>query len=145
MRIANRTGPSIPIARTTALILLLLLGVLWGCKGKNLPDSQSGPTDTGSKAARGLRILYAGHPGSPREKDFVGFLRAHFAVVETGDLAAFNGSQSDGFDVTLLDYDGDGFKAPRPRLPEGFSRPILTIGVPGGLMCSQWRLKTGYL
>jgi len=30
---------------------------------------------------RSLKILYAGQPGSDREKDFVGFLRKYFEVV----------------------------------------------------------------
>ena len=36
-----------------------------------------------------LRILYAGHAGSDREKDFVQFLGQHFETVKTGDLSAF--------------------------------------------------------
>lgn len=94
---------------------------------------------------RGLKILYAGRPSSDREKDFVDFLRKHFTMVETTDLKVFDESRCTGFDVTILDYDGDGFKAPRPRLSEGFSRPLLTVGVPGAIICDQWRLKTGYL
>jgi hypothetical protein len=144
MRTEKRRNTSIHIAGRAGLILLLLT-LLWGCKKKDQPEAQPGPVDTGAQANRELRILYAGHPGSEREKDFADFLRQYFATVETGDLAPFDGSQSEGFDVTILDYDGDGFKAPRPRLAEGFSRPLLTVGVPGGLMCSQWRLKTGYL
>jgi hypothetical protein len=92
-----------------------------------------------------LRILYAGHPDSDREKDFVQFLGAYFATVKTADLAAFKEKDAEGFDVTILDYDGDGFKAPRPNISLGFSKPLITMGVPGGLMCSGWRLKLGYL
>jgi hypothetical protein len=92
-----------------------------------------------------LRILYVGHPRSDREKDFVQFLGVHFATVKTADLTAFKEKDTEGFDVTILDYDGDGFKAPRPAISPGFSRPLVTVGVVGGLMCSQWRLKTGYL
>jgi hypothetical protein len=92
-----------------------------------------------------LGILYVGHPGSEREKDFVEFLDEHFDVIETADLKTFAESQCDGFDVTILDYDGDGFKAPRPEISPDFSRPLITIGVPGALICSTWRLKTGYL
>ena len=73
------------------------------------------------------------------------FLGQHFATVKTADLAAFTESQCDGFDVTILDYDGDGFEAPRPRISPQFSHPLVTVGVPGGLMCSNWGLKTGYL
>ncbi len=92
-----------------------------------------------------LRILYAGHAGSDREKDFVTFLKKYFEVVQTGNLQTFKEADTQGFDVTILDYDGDGFKAPRAKISLGFSRPLITVGVPGGLMCSQWGLKTGYL
>ena len=94
---------------------------------------------------RRLKILYAGHSGSDREKDFVSFLKKHFDVVQTGNLQTFQESDTPGFDVTLLDWDWNEFKGPRPRLSESFSRPLMTLGVPGGLLCSQWRLKAGYL
>ena len=64
------------------------------------------------------RILYAGRPGSDREKDFVEFLGKYFTHVETGDLAAFGDKSANGFDVAILDYDGDGkdaFNFPRPE------------------------------
>jgi hypothetical protein len=92
-----------------------------------------------------LRLLYAGQPGSDREKDFVGFLRKYFETVQTGNLQTFQEADTQGFDVTLLDWSVNEFKGPRPRLSETFSRPLITLGVPGGLICSQWRLKTGYL
>ncbi len=92
-----------------------------------------------------LRILYVGHPGAERTTDFVSFLKEHFKNVETGDLAAFPGRTKADADVVLLDYDGDGFKAPRVHFPTGYSRPTVTIGVPGALICSANGLKTGYL
>ena len=92
-----------------------------------------------------LRILYAGHPGSDREKDFVRFLTEHFRQVRTGDLANFKEKQTEGFDVIILDYDGDGFKAPRPRLSFEYTRPTVTVGVAGALICDSESLKTGYL
>ncbi len=92
-----------------------------------------------------LRILYAGHPGSAREKDFVQFLREHFGEVETGDLKGFQKGQTAGFDVAILDYDGDGFKAPQPYLTEDYARPTVTVGVVGAFICGRSGLKTGYL
>lgn len=92
-----------------------------------------------------LRILYVGHPDSAREKDFLSFLTKQFKAVETADLKDFNEGQTDGFDVTILDYDGDGFKSPRPNISRNFSRPMFTVGVAGALMSSRWNLKTGYL
>ena len=94
---------------------------------------------------RSLKILYAGHTGSDREKDFVAFLRKHFDVVQTGNLQTFKEADTQGFDVTLLDWDWNELKGPRPALSPSFSRPVLTLGVPGGMMCRQWGLKTRYM
>ncbi len=92
-----------------------------------------------------LHVLYVGHPGGERAKDFVDSLKQHFTEVETGNLAGFQITQKLKADVVLLDYDGDGFKAPSVNFPEGYSKPTLTIGVAGGLICSRNALKTGYL
>jgi hypothetical protein len=140
-----------------ALLVVLLAGT-W-----SYAQSQSAPA---ADEVSQLRILYVGHPGSEREKDFVQFLGQHFATVKTADLGAFTGKpfadkDMEGFDVAILDYDGDGFKAPRarivPRFPEDVSRglralegswltrPLITVGVTGGLIASQGGLKTGYL
>lgn len=92
-----------------------------------------------------LKILYAGHPGSDRERDFSSFLRTHFSEVSVTDLAAFQEREADGFDVVIMTYDGDGFKAPRPRFSPGFSKPLMTVGVPGAFICGSLNLKMGYL
>jgi hypothetical protein len=107
-------------------------------------------TDANPPWNRHLKILYAGRPGSDREKDFVRFLTQYFDVVRTGNLATFQESDTQGFDVTLLDWDADvndvmrDFQGPKPVLSESFSRPLITFGVPGSWLCSHWRLKTGY-
>ena len=99
---------------------------------------------------RHLKILYAGRPDSARGKDFVRFLMQYFDVVRTGNLATFQESDTQGFDVTLLDWDADvndvmrDFQGPKPVLSESFSRPLITFGVPGSWLCSHWRLKTGF-
>ena len=99
---------------------------------------------------RHLKILYAGRPDSAREKDFARFLTEYFDVVRTGHLGTFKESDTQGFDVTLLDWDADvndvmrDFQGPKPVLSESFSRPLITLGVPGTWLCSHWRLKTGY-
>lgn len=119
-----------------ALLVVLLAGT-W-----SRAQSQSAPATTEMSK---LRILYAGRPGSDREKDFVGFLKKYFEVIQTGNLQTFKEADTQGFDVTLIDWDTNEFKGPRPRISESFSRPVITLGVPGGLICSQWRLKPGYL
>jgi hypothetical protein len=145
------------VSVTTVLLIVALAGI------EGRAQSSSAPADT---QVSKLRILYAGHPGSDREKDFVRFLGQHFETVKTVDLGAFaktgfKDKDAEGFDVTIFDYDGDGFKAPQPPvLPRfldeaakdspsmvglRFTRPLITVGVAGGLMCSRWSLKTGYL
>jgi hypothetical protein len=143
--------------------VLIVLAVLPGCKKQSEPggSSESRPAEPKTEKAvsepvaqqpavtgsgKGFRILYAGRPGSDREKDFVSFLRKHFDVVQTGNLETFKEAETQGFDVTLLDWDAGGLKGrPCPEVSESFSRPVVTIGVPGAEICSQWRLKTGYL
>jgi hypothetical protein len=143
---------------SASLLVVLLAGVVSG-------SAQPSATSPAAEPSQ-LRILYVGHPGSEREKDFVQFLGQHFETVKTADLSTFAGKpfadkDMAGFDVAILDYDGDGFKAPRarivPRFPEDASRglralegswltrPLITVGVTGGLVASQARLKTGYL
>ena len=92
-----------------------------------------------------LRILYAGHPGSAREKDFVEFLSQHFTQVQTADLATFTDKSAEGFDVMIFDYDSQGVNAPRPSLSRNYARATVTVGVPGAIIGDQLGLKTGYL
>jgi hypothetical protein len=92
-----------------------------------------------------LRILYVGSLQSAREKDFVDFLQKHFKEVKTGDLKSFREEQTRGSDVTILDYAGDAFKAPRLQISNNYSRATVTVGVMGAFICSNLRLKSGYL
>jgi len=92
-----------------------------------------------------LKILYAGHPASEREKDFVHFLGKYFVQVKTSDLAKFADADARGFDVVLMDYDGEGFNAPRPRIGRNYARPTVTIGVAGAMIAGNLGLKTGYM
>jgi hypothetical protein len=102
-------------------------------------------SEGGTGIDKNIRILYVGRPGSDREKDFVDFLKQHFNTVRTGNLQAFKESDTEGFDVTLLDWNVNDFNAPRPMVSDKYSRPTITLGVPGGLICDRWRLKLGYL
>lgn len=92
-----------------------------------------------------LSILYVGHPDSERERDFVAFLSEHFARVETADMDGIGAGDLPGHDVAILDYDGDGFEAPRPSISRDHDGPVLTVGVVGAFICDSLSLKTGYL
>jgi len=107
----------------------------------------STPAAPGSAAPAGkieLRILYAGHHGTVREKEFVEFLGRYFTAVKTSDLVQFNPQDAQDSDVVLLDYDATDLKTPRPTLPDSYARPTITIGIAGGLLSGQRGLKTGY-
>jgi len=152
------------ITATARITVLLVLCSFSGCTKRGKPatsSSSEAPSATPESqvadstpvvsdpaeedAGKALHILYAGHPGSERERNFVEFLSKHFGTVKTGDLQTFKEADTQGFDVTLLDWDWNEFKGPRPTVSASFSRPVMTLGVPGGLICLQWRLKTGYL
>ena len=92
-----------------------------------------------------LWILYFGHLGTDRQKDFAGFLAEHFKEVQTADLKRFNVKRTAEADVVILDWDKNDFKAPRPRIPGDYARPTVTVGVPGAFICSQLGLKMSYL
>ncbi len=92
-----------------------------------------------------LKVLYAGRPGSDRQKDFVAFLSKHFAQVTTGDLAEFNGSQAEAVDVVIFDYDGKSSEAPMPDISDDYSAPTITLGVVGANISSELGLATGYM
>jgi hypothetical protein len=121
---------------SSVLWFLLIITILGGCRKDTEPESTT-KTD--------LRILYISNPQSARAKDFLDFLSKHFAAVQTGDLKTFRETDSKDFDVTIFDYDGDGFESPRVRISRDFSRPVVTVGVTGAFICDNLSLKTGYL
>ena len=89
-----------------------------------------------------LKILYAGNPTSSRTTDFVTFLDAHFARVETADLAKLSEEQAGHFDVVMLDHDDR--RPPRPKFSDGYAVPTVLMGVAGAHIASTNHLKTGY-
>lgn len=122
-------------------VLLVVLAIIAGGALLTLNTHEA----TAQSKDLDLRIVYAGHPGSAREKDFVQFLAKYFTEVKTADLATFRDKQAEGFDVVILDYDGDGFKSPRPNLSKSYSRATVTVGVVGAFICGSRGLKSGYL
>ena len=144
----------------------LLLG-LAGC-AKQSPSSQEQPAESSAVAVstqaangspsrlaathpkpeawkRPSRLLYVGLLDTDRARDTLAFLRKHFETVETKAWASFRDADTEGYDVTLLDYDGADTRAPMPSITRAVTRPIMTLGVPGGDLCSRLGLKTGYL
>ncbi len=97
-----------------------------------------------STAKINLRIYYVGRPGSDREKDFGACLGQHFVKVSGGDLSRFDEAQARDFDVVILDYDGPTAEAPRPKLGADYKHPTVTVGILGGQLGREWKLKTAY-
>ncbi len=97
-----------------------------------------------------LRILYAGMPGTARQKDFVSFLSRHFVEVKSVDVMSFKEEQAKDSDVVILDKDGIqwGSRGDKPlrdlRLPKDYSRATLALGIPGAFLYDRMRLKPGY-
>jgi hypothetical protein len=115
-----------------------------------LAATSSDATADDAPAKINLRILYAGEPQSVREKDFVSFLKDHFAAVDKKDLAAFREQDANQYDAVVLDYGELIVSDKRIVMPKFFfspnySRPTMTLGAAGGMVCSRLKLKTGYL
>ena len=98
-----------------------------------------------------LRILYVGMPDTERQKDFVTFLSQNFTEVKTADLYTFREEQTKDCDVAILDKDGIqwGSEGGRPlmnfKVSKQYSRPTLSLGIPGAFWTDRMRLKTGYM
>lgn len=143
-----------------SLWLVFAVAISGGCKKKEQPEEarQAVPAEeTQQVSASGeideidvsekieLRILYAGLPDTERSKDFVEFLAKHFKQVETTDYNTFTEDKTNGFDVTIIDYDGQNTRAPVPSISRQYSRAIVTVGSPGAKLGNRLSLKTGYL
>lgn len=127
------------------------LTIFISCRKKEQPEDtqQAVPTEktkyVSASEKIGLRILYAGLPNTERAKDFVDFLTKHFKEVETTDYNTFTESKTAGFDVTIIDYDGQDTRAPLPSISREYSRATITVGSPGADLGNRLSLKTGYL
>jgi len=127
---------------------LFALAVATMALGSWIGYQEEGAAAAGAKIE--LRVLYAGHPGSAREKDFVAFLEKHFTKVVKGDLDTFKEKDAEDFDVVILDYSGLTVKGNAIIMPElpfsrKYSRPTVTVGATGALVSDSLNLKTGYL
>ena len=99
-----------------------------------------------------LKILYVGLVNTERQKDFVSFLSDNFTEVKSTNLYAFKEEQTSGSDVIILDKDGiqwanrDGGKPLMDySVSNQYSRPTITLGIPGAFWTDRMRLKTGYM
>jgi hypothetical protein len=94
-----------------------------------------------------LNILYMGQPESARANDFARFLGEHFAKVEVMDVAKFAPSQTEGYDVVILDYDPasrDLGELSKLNLPADYSKPTVLEGFFGARVGSSLGLRLGF-
>jgi hypothetical protein len=111
------------------------------------------PQDAAGDAKLPLAVLYAGFPGTEREKDFVALLKQHFDKVESTNLGSISMKSAAPFDVVIADWkersqhvDGKAtnyLPGSAFRLDEGFTKPIVMIGAVGGEI-APWS-KIGWL
>ncbi len=108
-----------------------------------------------------LKVLYAGNPGSDREKDFRAFLAGQFTGVGTIDYRRFTEKDAKGYDVVILDWttiyardaqgkikQGDDMRISTPKgltLDEGYGRPTILIGAAGATATRPLKLKIDWL
>jgi hypothetical protein len=107
-----------------------------------------------------LKVLYAGNPGSDRDKDFTTFLGKSFAKVGSTDYRTFKEDDAKGYDVVILDWTSiyprdnqgklkpgsSGLNSPNaPKLSTTFDRPTILIGAAGGFATMQSQLKINWL
>ena len=107
-----------------------------------------------------IRVLYAGNPGSDRDKDFTAFLGKSFAKVGSTDYRTFKQDDAKGYDVVILDWTSiyprddkgkikqgsPGLNSPTPpTLSDTFDRPTILIGAAGGFATMRSQLKIDWL
>ena len=148
----------------TLILLLTFVFTLSACKKKQSPQTQDetqnglAESDTRSQAYYettddkiSLRILYVGLVNTERQKDFVSFLSRNFTEVKTADLYTFKEEQTNDSDVVILDKDGIqwGSRGGKPlrdlKVSNQYSRPTISLGIPGAFWTDRMRLKTGYM
>ncbi len=153
--------------KSRRFVLIVLLAFVFtpsACKKEQSPSArdeaqnssiQSAATSQTQQEFAGekipLRILYVGLLNTERQEDFVSFLSKNFKEVKTVDLYAFKEEQTNDSDVVILDKDGIqwGSRGERPlrdlQVSAQYSRPTISLGIPGAFWTDRMRLKTGYM
>ena len=148
----------------TLILLTALVFTLTACRKKESPQAPEAARDDSVQAvaqtlapqtAGGgkipLRILYVGLPDTERQKDFVSFLSENFTEVKTAGLYTFTEEQTKDSDVVILDKDGiqwagrGGSPLWDLKVSAQYTRPTLTLGIPGAFWADRMRLKTSYM
>ncbi len=116
----------------------ITFGLLAGISAVATMVAQDAASARGSEAAAAarsptprepLRVLYAGQPDHPRTEEFVRFLGEHFAATTAIDVRSLGAQSAADFDVVVVDLPADCAHARAVRLPEGFDRPTVLVGM----------------
>ena len=129
--------------RIGILVLTLVLAVGW----TTLPtqaEEEAAKTDSPPEL-KGLSVLYAGDPDSPRTAHFSEFLAHWVKTVETISLKDLSAERAAAFDVVVADwhrrYGEDGYKGGAPHgmaLARDFKKPVVMLGAVGGEVVRSW-------
>jgi hypothetical protein len=112
-----------------------------------------------------LKVLYIGELGSPRAKEFMQFLQAHFARAQAVSRESFNPSNAAGWDVVLLEWPQgntditfDAASGTPPNIEqimekrlgpcllgprESWSKPTVLLGSAGLNLALAWKIGGG--
>jgi len=122
-------------------IACLLVAASVASAHTNSPPAAAPPSPKVARATD-LSILCAGFPGGEREKNFVEFLASRFPKVATIDLQSLDSNTAVAFDVVVADWksrcqDGRPIAGsdPQVRRDPAYSKPTITIGAVGFLVC----------
>ncbi|HZN62423.1 MAG TPA: hypothetical protein VFC90_08475 [Planctomycetota bacterium] len=126
--------------RLAGLLSLLLL----------FPAAQSAKDKEAMGDAKKLKILLACKRGSDREARFGQFLARYFGKVVPISLELLTEKTAEGYDVVVADWErryahGDfqDHKKPKLRIPDGFSKPVIMVGMVGGEVQRHTKIGSG--
>jgi len=97
-----------------------------------------------------LKVLYVGDPGTPRAREFEGFLKLNCGKVAVASRRGFQRDQAKDFDVVLLDWPQssreNGAEPTRSPLGdrEAWAKPTVLLGSAGLLTAEVWEVKGGF-
>lgn len=96
-----------------------------------------------------LQVLYIGDPGTPREKEFSGFLQKNVGEIKVVSRRGFNPADAAEFDVVLLDWpQSESVRqereatAPLGRRAE-WQKPTVLLGSAGLNLAVAWKIRGG--
>ena len=125
--------------------LLLGLALIVGWPALPAHAEEAAPAVASPPALKGLSVLYAGDPDSPRTERFTAFLSPWVKRVESISLADLDAEAAAKFDVVVADwhrrYGEGGYQGGAPhgmKLGRYFKTPVVMVGAVGGELVREW-------